>query len=166
MLEVLTDEIGNFSDARFVIADDDSSTRFTLAATGRTPGVTAEAYFADAPLIVVTLDPLLPGQVPNPMKPGGTATFSIRVEVKTGSAFWANLSIRSGLPAGASASLSPNPVYVPGNQPAVSSTLTIATSVATPLGDWPLTIRAEKVGAPSDWAEGIAVLEVRNLDFR
>lgn len=68
------------------------------------------------------------------VNPGASATSTISTAVTSGSAQSVTLSA-SGLPSGASASFSTNPVTAGG-----SSTLTVATASSTPPGSYPITI--------------------------
>jgi hypothetical protein len=68
------------------------------------------------------------------VNPGASATSTISTAVTSGSAQSVTLSA-SGLPSGASASFSTNPVTAGG-----SSTLTVATASSTPPGSYPITV--------------------------
>ena len=85
------------------------------------------------------LDFLLSGTPPSQtVKQGGVATYSLSV-TSVGS-FSAPVTLQvSGLPPGSTASVSPNPV-TPALGGTVTSTLTIPTSLGTPIGTYNLTI--------------------------
>ena len=68
------------------------------------------------------------------VNPGASATSTISTAVTSGSAQSVTLSA-SGLPSGASASFSANPITAGG-----SSTLTVATASSTPAGTYPITV--------------------------
>jgi len=73
---------------------------------------------------------------PAPILPGGSQSYVVTVEALSGFTGTVSLSV-SGLPAGASGSLSPSAVAAPG-----TSTLNVVTSAATPGGTYALTITA------------------------
>src|SRR2546426_7010686 len=73
---------------------------------------------------------------PGPILPGGSQSYVVTVEALSGFTGTVSLSV-SGLPAGASGSLSPSAVAAPG-----TSTLNVVTSAATPGGTYALTITA------------------------
>src|SRR5256712_377344 len=73
---------------------------------------------------------------PAPILPGGSQSYVVTVEALSGFTGTVSLSV-SGLPAGASGSLSPSAVAAPG-----TSTLNVVTRAATPGGTYALTITA------------------------
>ena len=103
----------------------------------------ADNTAAEPPLISVTLGTQWPStQCPSTISPGDSATYPV-VVARTGSGeLDAYLSI-SGLPAGATASFSPQMVSFTGNSPAcLTSTLTITTASSLPAGRYRFTVTA------------------------
>jgi len=98
-------------------------------------------------------------QSPDPVTAGNSATYTITVSRGDGSgAFSATLSVTTALPAGASASFSPNSVsFAPGDT-SKTSTLTITTASTTPAGNTTFTVRA--YNAPSEYAYASGTLAV------
>src|SRR3989449_2436389 len=90
---------------------------------------------------------------PGPILPGGSQSYVVTVEALSGFTGTVSLSV-SGLPAGASGSLSPSAVAAPG-----TSTLNVVTSAATPGGTYALTITAISGGLTHTTTVTLAVQE-------
>jgi hypothetical protein len=126
-------------------------------------GNTATTTFTDAPKVgSVTVG----AQSPNPVAPGGSATYTITVNRGSGSgssgSFTATLSITTSLPTGASASFSPNPVSFEQSDKSKTATLTITTSSSTPAGSYSFTVMAAT--SASDNATGVGTLNVQAVN--
>ncbi len=107
---------------------------FELTATGQLSGWIANTKFTDS----AHIDSVVVGtQSPGAFAPGAKVTYPISFTSHGGGADSVTLSVISGLPSGATATFSPNPVDVSG-----TSTLTITTTVSTVVGTYPFTVRA------------------------
>jgi hypothetical protein len=131
--------------------------------TARTPG-SAKALAGEHSdgLIEYVWTALPPGQTPDPVSPGETASYTTHVKLAGGNAFRVHLAV-SGLPPGVTANFSPEMVLC---DPLGTSALTLVTSTSTPIGDHSIEFRAEREGAPSEFATAYAVLSVRECGVR
>jgi hypothetical protein len=155
--DVTADGTGGFSSSWYVNPDDSANSIFRLTADS---GVEhAETVFVDLPRVTAVA---VGAQSPNPVVTPGSATYTVTVSKNPSflAAMSTNLSM-AGLPTGASASFSPNPVSFPaGSNLPRTSTLTISTSCCTPNGPNPFTVTAALVGNPADTASGNGTLSV------
>ena len=98
------------------------------------------------------------GQSPTPVTAGNTATYAITVNRGTDNgssgAFAATLSV-TGLPSGASASFTPNPVSFAPSDSSKTATLTISTVPSTPAGSVTFTVQASVSSSDFTTATGI-----------
>ena len=92
----------------------------------------------------------------------GAATYSVTVNRNGSSAtaFTANLSVTSSLPAGATASFSPSTVSFAVGETSKTSTLTINTTAATPSGSTAFTVQAANPSAATDFSSGTGTLTI------
>jgi len=103
----------------------------------------AHVAHADPLLVSVTIG----SQAPASINPGSNATYTVTVNRTNSGAMVINLSCL-GLPAGASASFSPNPVVFGSGLPnSKSATLTISTTAAVAQGSYNFTITAQDGGS-------------------
>jgi uncharacterized repeat protein (TIGR01451 family) len=142
-LTAVADADGQILSHGYEVEESDLGVRFTLTATGETSGRTAQTTFTDAPKVgTVTIG----SQSPSPVLAGNNATYAITVFRGTGNgAFTVDLSA-TGLPNGATASFSPNPVSFGSSDNQKSATLTVSTTGATPAGPTSFTVRGETSG--------------------
>jgi hypothetical protein len=159
----VADNQGNFTNTDFAPATADAYRTFTLTAIGQTSGFATQTAFKDSPKV---------GSVSVSAQTGtatyGTATtsphltYTITVNRGTGpgssGAFTATLSVTGALPAGASASFSPNPVSFAAANASKTATLTISTTASTPVGATSFTVKAAT--SASDFATGNGTLTV------
>ncbi len=107
---------------------------FELTAIGQISGLMANTKFTDS----AHIDSVVVGaQSPAAFAPGAKVTYPISFTSHGSGADSVTLSVISGLPSGATATFSPNPVDVTG-----TSTLTITTTVSTVVGTYPFTVQA------------------------
>jgi len=105
--------------------------------------VWANAAHADPLLVSVTLGP----QSPASINPGSNTTYVVTVNRTNSGGMVINLSC-SGLPSGASASFSPNPiVFSSGTPNSKLAALTISTTAAVPEGSYNFTVTAQDGGS-------------------
>jgi hypothetical protein len=132
-------------------------------------GVAASALVPEsssaAPWVTGVLLPVVPGQAPNPVMPGGVATLPVLVTAQTGLAFTATPSVVGGLPPGATVAFSPPSVLFDGTNAQVTVTLLVYTTLATPENDYPLTVQVAKSDAPGDVATYAGHLSVHRARF-
>ena len=109
-MTAVADGNGNIFNNQFSPDSYDVNVRFYLTAVGSQSGLQAQNTFTDA--VSVGKIPTVGAQTPSPVPAGNSATYSLTVTFNGGgSACTATLGIGSpGLPAGAFASFSPNPV--------------------------------------------------------
>src|SRR5678816_1549745 len=138
----IADNNGNISDSSFVTDEHDLNIRFYVTAVGAQSGSQAQNTFTDAKPNTVTVGT----QSPNPVAPGSSTAYVVTVNFNgNGSSCTSPLSVTTALPAGATASFSPSSVTSTGGN--VNSTLTIATTNATPPGSTGFTVLAGNGGA-------------------
>jgi hypothetical protein len=118
-----------------------------LTAKGETSGKTTSAVFTDAG---ISIDTMTVSSSEDFVLAGKTATYTVRLNPSNGwKSFSTNLSITTSLPAGCSASFSPNSVewaswdYYGWPK---TATLTISTSASTPVGSTTFTIAESTSG--------------------
>ena len=103
----------------------------------------ASAAHADPVLVSVTIG----SQSPAGLNPGSNATYTVTVNRTNSGGMVINLSCL-GLPAGAAASFSPNPISFGSDLPnSKSATLTISTTAAVTQGTYNFTIKAQDGGS-------------------
>jgi len=140
----VADSDGRIVNRDYLIDDEDLNVRFTLQATGLSSGKTAQATFTDA----VSFQGITAGaQTPDPIAPGGSATYGVTVQFNGNNTPTCSVSLSvSGLPTGAAGSFSPNPVLSPGGADQ-NTTLTITTNAGTtPVGTTTATITGVGTG--------------------
>jgi len=129
--------------ATYGIEDNDLGARFTLTAEGQTSGETAVVLFTDSPKVGSAS---ITAQSGNVCAGTGTATYTVTVNRGSGGgsngAFTATLSVTSALPAGVTASFSPNPVSFTSGANSGTSTLTLTASGSTPAGTTSIDVKA------------------------
>jgi hypothetical protein len=154
---VVTDAEGDFTTSWYVNPDDSIGATLKLTAQDA-DGLHAETLFKDSPKVgMVVVGP----QTPATIQPSASATYVVTVERGTGpGAFTATLSMTSTLPAGVTASFSPNPVSFTSSSNSRTATLTITTTSATPGGVAPFTVKAAT--SASDFALGDGSLTIDN----
>ena len=146
-LTAVADDAGNFTNSSYVVQESDLGVTFTVTATGDM-GSMAQTTFTDA----ISLVSVSAGaQSPNPVVAGNPATYVVSVVANStsflGGSCTAALSVTTTLPAGATALFNPTPVsfnwgFLSTGQQTQTSTLTIATTSATPGGTFSFTIQA------------------------
>jgi len=137
-----TDNQGNFTFMQFAPQSIDIGRTFTLTAIGQASGFSAQTSFSDAPRIgSVTV-----GSQTGSLTFGtvGNATYIVTPVRSGNGTVNGSLSVISGLPAGVTASFSPNSGTwtANGNNAFPSFTLTLTTSATTPAGVFTFTVRA------------------------
>ncbi len=137
----------------------DVGATFYATAVGATSGRQAQVKFTDAPKVgSVTVG----SQLPSPVTAGSFATYTITVVRGSGGgssgAFTAALSVTTTLPAGVTASFSPNPVVFASKEDSGAATLTLTTSGSTPASTSAFTVKAAT--SASDFATGGGTLVV------
>jgi hypothetical protein len=85
-------------------------------------------------------------QSPDPVSPGGTASYTITITKTNNGSMVINLSAL-GLPPGAKASFSPNPLNFANNTASKTATLIISTTNSIPAGSYPFNISAQDGGS-------------------
>ena len=111
---------------------------FALVALGL-----AHAAYADPLLVSVTASSPSPASI----NPGSNATYTVTVNRTNSGGMVINLSCL-GLPSGASASFSPNPIVFGTSLPdSKSATLTVSTTAAIAQGSYSFTIKAQDGGS-------------------
>src|SRR5439155_2315504 len=140
LMTITADASGTFSFDAFQTDSGDLNMTFIATAAGNMSGWTAQAKFTDSKPNTVTLAPSTVT-----ILPGSPAIYTVTINFNgSGTSCTSPLSITTALPAGATASFSPTSVTSTcGN---VTSTLTIATTAATPLGSYPFTVLAGNGG--------------------
>jgi len=145
LLAATADGDGNIVNSEYVIEEHDLGTDFLLTASGGTSGMTAQVKFTDSPKVGSVA---VGAQSPSPVTAGGSATYTVTVNRGSGpgspGAFTATLSIEppGGLPAGAIATFSPNPVSFAAGASSRTSTLTIAVANCTSASTSGFTVKA------------------------
>ncbi len=143
---VVADGSGHIVSTEFVPDANDVGVRFFLTATGTQSQ--AQTSFTDAKPNTVLLTP---GSIT--VAPGGGAAYVVTVGFNgNGVSCTADLSVTTALPTGATASFSPSSVTSTG--PNQTSTLTITTTGATPVGSTNFTVQA--AGRPGCQSPGTA----------
>ena len=107
---------------------------------------------SSAPWVQGVLVPLVPGQAPNPVIPGGAAPLPVIVTAQRGLAFSATPTVTSSLPAGTSVAFAPAVVVFDGSHAEITISLVVYTGPAAPEGDYPLTIEVAKSDDAGDAA--------------
>jgi hypothetical protein len=161
VLTVTADNQGNFEYSQWAPEHHDIGVRFYLSAHDSKSR--AQITFTDAPKVgSVAIGSQTPSPVPAGESTGTSASYSITVNRGSGGgssgAFTAALSITSSLPAGATATFTPNPVSFTSSQSSRTATLVIATTSATPGGSTSFTVRAAT--STQDFATNTANLVV------
>ncbi|HSK62619.1 MAG TPA: hypothetical protein VK893_02220, partial [Pyrinomonadaceae bacterium] len=111
--------------------------KFIAGARGLSSGRTAQTTFTDARLNTLTVG----AQSPNPVTAGNSASYPVTVGFNGNAANCTVTLSVIGLPAGASGSFTPNPVTGSGVVN-IDTTLNVITTLATPGGSNPFTVRA------------------------
>jgi hypothetical protein len=167
ILSSVADSQGNFISTEFAPLTVDAYRTFTLTAIGQTSGLTTQTAFKDAPRIASVNVGSQTGTLT--YGTAGSATFTITVNRGSGpgsaGAFNAALSVTTALPAGMTASFSPNPIAFAAAESSKTSTLTIITTAATlansPAGTG-FTVRAAlTTGGGADNASGNGTVTVQ-----
>ncbi|HET6203208.1 MAG TPA: MBG domain-containing protein [Planctomycetota bacterium] len=157
VLSATADSTGNLFHNGWAPEEHDLGVRFFLTAYGFASQ--AQITFTDAnKLGFVTVG----APSPDPVAAGNAATFTVTVLRGDGpGSFNANLTVTTGLPAGASASFSPNPVSFTPQEDSKTSSLTISTTAgSTASGDYPFTVKASRTDNSNDSASGSGTLAV------
>src|SRR5712664_1422924 len=134
----VADSAGNILNTYFVPNAADVGIRFYLTASGSVSQ--AQTTFTDK----VSLQSVTVGaQGTNPVIVGNSTTYPVTVNFNGSGTpgCSATLSVTTGLPTGATAAFSPNPVTSTGSSQ--TSTLTISTTGATPAGSSTFTVKAD-----------------------
>lgn len=141
----VADKTGGFVDTSFSPDSADLGVRFIATATGQSSGLRAVTTFTDA--ISINGNSLTAGaQSPGTVAAGGSVTFALTVAFNgNNGSCTVGLSVTGGLPAGATATFAP-PTLTNTANTSLNSTLTIATTSATPVGTSNLTLRALGTG--------------------
>jgi hypothetical protein len=85
-------------------------------------------------------------QAPDPVSPGGSASYAITITKTNSGPMVINLSALD-LPSGATASFSPNPINFAKNATSATSTLSVSTTNTLPLGHYPFRVVAQDGGS-------------------
>src|SRR3984957_19403512 len=118
------DSTGSFTDTSFSIQDNDGGVKFVMTATGATSGQTAQYRFTDSN----HLDSVVIGPpTSRTVVAGVTANYTISFTSNGSGANPVTLSITTTLPAGTTATFTPNPVDT-----SLTSALAITTTCRTP----------------------------------
>jgi len=144
---IVSDRSGNISNDDYHIFPYHLDKTIVLTATGNTSGKTAHAVFTDSG---ISIDTMTVSSSEDFVLAGKTATYTVRLNPSNGwKSLSTNLSITTSLPAGCSASFSPNSVEWPSwdyfGWPK-TATLTIGTSDSTPVGSTTFTITESTSG--------------------
>ncbi|HET9250709.1 MAG TPA: HYR domain-containing protein [Candidatus Eisenbacteria bacterium] len=159
-LYTVADSEGRIWNRDYEIQDYHLGTAFVLTATGLTSGLTAQTFFTDNPKV----GSVSVGSQSGDLCAGASASATFPVTVFRGNlngsagAFTANLTVPQGLPAGVTASFSPNPVSFTPGAPSRTSTLTLTSSAGTPAGAG--TFRVKAATSASDTASTSATVTV------
>ena len=143
-LYTIADSEGRIWNRDYEIQDYHLGTAFVLTATGLTSGLTAQTFFTDNPKV----GSVSVGSQSGDLCAGAPASATFVVTVFRGNlngsagAFTADLTVPEGLPAGVTASFSPNPVSFTPGAPSRTSTLTLTSSAATPAGNGIFRVKA------------------------
>src|SRR5438132_7568097 len=141
---VAADASGAFSvNPYFIVQMAQLGANFSVSAVGAQSAMQADVKFTDS----ITLTSVNVGSQVGSLPAGtaGTATFPVCVNYNGNNSTIA-FSVISGLPAGVSASFSPNNISNPVKCPTNSTTLTLTQSAATPAGTYAFTVQATAGG--------------------
>src|SRR5438552_1025003 len=137
---VAADASGAFSvNPYFIVQMAQLGANFSVSAVGAQSAMQADVKFTDS----ITLTSVNVGSQVGSLSAGtaGTATFPVCVNYNGNNSTIA-FSVISGLPAGVSASFSPNNISNPVKCPTNATTLTLTTTAATPAGTYAFTVQA------------------------
>ena len=143
-LYTVADSEGRIWNRDYEIQDYHLGTAFVLTATGLTSGLTAQTFFTDNPKV----GSVSVGPQSGDLCAGAPASATFPVTVFRGNlngsagAFTADLTVPQGLPAGVTASFSPNPVSFTPGAPSRTATLTLTSSASTPAGSGIFRVKA------------------------
>jgi hypothetical protein len=158
----VADAAGQFlADPYFVVLWQHLGVEFKLTALGAESGLLASHSFTDSPKVGSVTIGAQTGTVTYGTP--AAATFSIVVSRGSGPGssgrFDATLTVTSGLPAGATASFSENPVSIASHlNTSPTVTLSLNTSASTPAGTYMVTVRA--AASEADFAQATGTLTI------
>jgi hypothetical protein len=135
-LTATADDKGNFTNTDFAPKQYDIGVRFVLTAVGQASGRRAQTTFTDNTSIKTVT--VLGAQTPNPINPGGSATYGATAAASVSVFFNGNGTCTAaltavGLPSGASATFAPASL-TGGNQDVKNALLTVSTTAGVPTG--------------------------------